>query len=180
MFGRAKETSFEAVIMPHFDSAYNLARWIVRDAALAEDVVQDALVRAVKYYVSFRGDNPRAWLMRIVRNTAYTTLASRKQERQTIFDDHTPTDGDKALAVADERSDLEARLFEREEKAYLTRLVSELPTELRECLILREIEELSYKEIASIVEVPIGTVMSRLWRARQVLISRVEDGRARA
>jgi RNA polymerase sigma-70 factor (ECF subfamily) len=170
LFSRPKATSFDAIILPHLDAAYNLARWLVQDGAMADDVIQDAMVRAITYFSSFRGDNARAWLMRIVRNAAYTTLANRRQGA-VLVESQTELDSDRALAVADPADDPEAALARCEDKALLTRALATLPIELRECLILREIEELSYKEIAHITNVPIGTVMSRLWRARRDLMA---------
>jgi RNA polymerase sigma-70 factor (ECF subfamily) len=153
---------FGREVLPHLDAAYSLARWIVRDASLADDVVQDAVLRALGYFASFRGGNARAWLMRIVRNAAYDAVAARRGHG-------VPADGI-ADEVHDPAADPESSLAETEERAWLHRSVASLPADLRECLILRELEEFSYKEIAQIMDVPIGTVMSRLWRARQLLI----------
>ncbi len=170
--------AFEDVVLPHLDAAYNLARWLVRDAALSEDVVQDALVRALGYYASYRGGDPRAWLLRIVRNVAYGALAARKRGRTVSLDGAGP-DGDGpccALQVADPAPDPEAVLAHSEGLACLDHALAALPLELRECLVLRELEELSYKEIGHVTGVPIGTVMSRLWRARRALMRRHAEG----
>jgi RNA polymerase sigma-70 factor, ECF subfamily len=153
---------FGQEVLPHLNAAYSLARWIVRDASLADDVVQDAVLRALGYFSSFRGGNARAWLMRIVRNAAYDAVAARQAQA-------VPADRS-ADEVHDPAMGPEGALVEAEEKAWLHRAVGSLPADLRECLILRELEEFSYKEIAQITDVPIGTVMSRLWRARQLLI----------
>ena len=154
---------FQELAVAHLESAYNLARWLVRDPALADDVVQDAMLRALRYYHGFRGENARAWLLQIVRNVALTRLK-----------------GDSATAATDSAADSESTevahdgpetaLMRRDDQRLLHELLTGLPVELRECLILREIEELSYKEIARIVDAPIGTVMSRLWRGRNLLV----------
>jgi RNA polymerase sigma-70 factor, ECF subfamily len=164
--------TFEQVVLPHLDSAHNLARWLVRDASLAEDVVQDAMLRALAYFSTFRGGDARAWLMRIVRNVAYGALSARQAHTgpslDTVVSD-APCDPP-ALRVPDPADDPEAALTRRQNLEQLEYALAALPTELRECLVLRELEELSYKEIAHVTEVPVGTVMSRLWRARQALM----------
>jgi RNA polymerase sigma factor (sigma-70 family) len=163
---------FEQVVLPHLSAAYNVARWLVRDPTLAEDVVQDATLRALGYFGSYRGGDPRSWFLRIVRNVAYDALAARWRSGSTSLDDAgTTADGEAAaMQVADPADDPEAALASREGAARLEQSLAALPTELRECLVLRELEELSYKEIAHITGVPIGTVMSRLWRARRALL----------
>jgi len=168
---------FEQVVLPHLDSAHNLARWLVRDASLAEDVVQDAVLRALGYFASYRGGDARAWLLQIVRNAAYTALAARQRRGEAHLDDGPGPAGDApALQVPDSADDPEAVLARREDLQRLDRALEALPIELRECLVLRDIEDLSYKEIAHVAGVPIGTVMSRLWRARQVLIRGQSEG----
>jgi len=163
---------FEQVVLPHLDPAHNLARWLVRDASLAEDVVQDAVLRALSAFASYRGGDARAWLLRIVRNRAYDALAARRG-RDVRLDDSGPGTGDDppALQVPDPADDPEAALARREGLERLDRALEVLPVELRECLVLRELEGLSYKEIGHVAGIPIGTVMSRLWRARQALMS---------
>ncbi len=166
----ARSGSFEAVILPHLDAAHNLARWLVRDAAAAEDVSQEALLRALTYFPSFRGVNPRAWLLQIVRNTAYSShsldrgvqlvpLAGAVEDDEAIGAE-LPMSGD----------DPEVSLIKSRDRERVRELIAALPVELRETLILRELEELSYKEIAEVTRAPIGTVMSRLWRARRSLL----------
>jgi RNA polymerase sigma-70 factor, ECF subfamily len=169
---------FEQVILPHLNAAYNLARWLVGDATLAEDVVQDAALRALSYFGSYRGDNGRAWLLRIVRNAAYGALAARRRSGTASLDDARLTgDGEfTARQIADPADDPETALVRREGFARLEQELAVLPAELRECLVLRELEELSYKEVAHITGVPIGTVMSRLWRARQALMGSQAKG----
>lgn len=166
----APDGTFEAVVLPHFDSAYNLARWLVGDESGAEDVVQDAAVRALRYFPSFRGGDSRAWFMTIVRNLAYTTLATHRGGASGLVDERSQLDSATVEAVPDPGDDPEAALGRRQDLCLLGRALAALPVELRECLVLREFEELSYKEISHIAGVPIGTVMSRLWRARQALL----------
>jgi RNA polymerase sigma-70 factor (ECF subfamily) len=166
--------AFARLALPHLDAAYSLARWLVRDPATAEDVVQDAMLRALTYFASFRGDNPRAWLLQIVRNTAYSRLAHGRDALEESLD----PDG-KHEQVADSAPDPEAGLAQREGVSRLHRALDALPTELRECLVLRELEEMSYRDIARITGVPVGTVMSRLFRGRQALLKIGQDDTAR-
>jgi RNA polymerase sigma-70 factor (ECF subfamily) len=162
--------TFEQIVLPHLDAAYNLARWLVRDPSLAEDVVQDAAVRALSYFASYKGGDARSWLLRIVRNAAYTAMGA--QRHTTSLDD-----GEKpGIEIADSADDPEAALGRRQSFARLDDALAALPPELRECLVLHELEELSYKQVAHITGVPIGTVMSRLWRARRALIGRQAEG----
>jgi RNA polymerase sigma-70 factor (ECF subfamily) len=154
---------FESVVLPHLDAAYNLARFLTRNPTDADDVVQEAVLRAATYFKSFRGENARAWLLQIVRHTAY---ASRALVRGAVMVALTE--------LIDTADDPEIAFSKRQDRARLSRLLAALPVELRETLVLREIEELSYKEIAEATEVPIGTVMSRLWRARRMLAGAVQ------
>ncbi len=165
--------SFEQVVLPHLDAAYNLARWLVRDPSLAEDVVQDAVLRALQYFASFRGDGGggRAWLLQIVRNAAYAAVKGKRTGTEV------PLDTDDAMALPDPGPGPEAQLAQRQDLQQLDQALAALPMELRECLILCELERLSYKDIARVTGVPIGTVMSRLWRARQALMRLQADGR---
>ena len=154
-------SEFERRILPHLDAAYNLARWLVRDPASAEDIVQEAMLRALRYHAGLRGE-PKPWLLQIVRNVAYAALVGRRKASEVPFDDHTPEQADPA-------DDPEAALTRQQDHTRLDRALAALPDELRECLVLRELEELSYKEIAQVTGVAIGTVMSRLWRARRTI-----------
>jgi RNA polymerase sigma-70 factor (ECF subfamily) len=153
--------SFDEIILPHLDAAMTLARWLVRGAQDAEDVVQDAVARALTYYDTFRGENPRAWLLQIVRNVAF---GSHKLNRGLTL-----MSIDAAAEIADPAPGPEGEAIARETGDRISTLIAGLPAELRETLILREIQELSYKDIARITDAPIGTVMSRLWRARRLL-----------
>jgi len=154
---------FEQTILPHMDAAYNLARWLTRNDQDAEDVVQEAYVRAWKFFGSFRGGESRPWLLTIVRNTCYTWLQhNRAHELVTIFDEEIHSNGG-------EVSNPETLLLQRVNARVLRQALEALPVEFREAMILRELEGLSYKDIAAIADVPLGTVMSRLARARQRL-----------
>ena len=161
---------FEQVMLPHLDAAHNLARWLVRDPSLAEDVVQDAYERACKYFAAFRGGSGRAWLLQIVRNVAYSTLKAQRRGMEVSLSRMRAADEDNVdMDVPDPSPGPEAMLAQRQDLAALDDALNALPVAWRECLILREVEELSYKEMARIMDVPIGTVMSRLARARQTL-----------
>jgi RNA polymerase sigma-70 factor, ECF subfamily len=163
---------FDRVILPHLDAAYNLALWLVRDRAAAEDIVQDAFLRALQYFPSFRGGDGRAWVLQIVRNTTYSALKTRRAVTEVSLGSGAgEADGEGfGLDVPDPGPDPEATLAKCQDLALLDAALDALPIELRECLVLRELEQLSYKDIAQITQVPIGTVMSRLWRARQMLM----------
>jgi RNA polymerase sigma factor (sigma-70 family) len=152
--------SFEEAMLPHLDAAHNLARWLLRNEQDAEDVVQEAYLRAFKSFGGFHGSNGRAWLLTIVRNTSYTLLKkNRVVDLTTTFDEEIHVSGDESVSPA--------TIVERSEDAELIReAMDELPAEFREILALRHQEGLSYKEIADIVQIPPGTVMSRLSRAR--------------
>lgn len=154
---------FARVALPHLDAAHNLARWLMRDRAAAEDVVQDAFLRALTYFASFRGGDSRAWLLRIVRNTAYARLSAGRAASEV------PLETSGADEVADIADGPEATLVRTEGMSLLSDALAALAPELRECLVLRELEEMSYRDISAVVGVPVGTVMSRLWRARQAL-----------
>jgi RNA polymerase sigma-70 factor (ECF subfamily) len=164
--------NFEQLIMPHLDGAYNLARWLTNDGATAEDVVQDAVLRALTYFGSYKGGNPRAWFLRIVRNVAYSVHAAARRGGTTSLDDTglTAEGNPFAMEIADPADDPEVTLCRAEGFLRLDQALAALPAELRECLVLHELEEFSYEEVAHITDVPIGTVMSRLWRARQILM----------
>src|SRR6059036_2255933 len=171
MKSEGRHGDFEQVMLPHLDAAYNLARWLVRDPSIAEDVVQDAYERACKYFAAFRGGSGREWLLQIVRNAAYSTLkAQRRRMEVSLSSEMRPADEDGAETdIPDSSLGPEATLAQRQDLAALDDALNALPVAWRECLILREVEALSYKEMARIMDVPIGTVMSRLSRARQAL-----------
>jgi len=160
---RAKLTSFEEAMLPHLDAAHNLARWLLRNEQDAQDVVQEAYLRAFKSFAGFHGSNGRAWLLTIVRNTSYTLLKkNRAVDLTTTFDEEIHAAGYESVSPA--------TILEHSENAELiTEAMDKLPAEFREILTLRHQEGLSYKEIADIAEIPPGTVMSRLARARAKL-----------
>jgi RNA polymerase sigma-70 factor (ECF subfamily) len=156
----AELPSFEEAMLPHLDAAHNLARWLLRNEQDAQDVVQEAYLRALKSFAGFHGSNGRAWLLTIVRNTSYTLLKkNRAVDLTTTFDEEIHAAGYESVSPA--------TILEHSENAELIReAMDELPAEFREILTLRHQEGLSYKEIADIAEIPPGTVMSRLARAR--------------
>jgi RNA polymerase sigma factor (sigma-70 family) len=164
-----RNDSFEAVILPQLDAAHNLARWLMREETAAEDIVQEAMLRALNYYPSFRGENPRAWLLQIVRNTAFDALKLDRNIRFVPLGPGSEKD-DALIDLPSGEDDPETSLIKLRDRRRLHELIEGLPVELRETLVLRELEELSYKEIAEVTQTPIGTVMSRLWRARQALL----------
>ncbi len=149
--------------MPHLDAAFNLARWLTGNTTDAEDVVQDAYLRAFRYFDAFRGDNFRVWLLTIVRNSVLDWIKDNRTGRQLF--QTIPEDMD----WADPAPGAEAMLLDRVDRETLGTLMAQLPAEYREVLILREIEDLSYKDIAAVTAIPTGTVMSRLSRARLAL-----------
>jgi RNA polymerase sigma factor (sigma-70 family) len=161
------DASFERVVLPHLDAAYNLARWLMRDTGAAEDVLQEAMVRALTYFASFKGVNPRAWLLQIVRHTAYGSMALNRGVAMVPIAEECDAVG--AAELVDDADNPETALLRTRESRQVRKLIAALPVELREALVLREFEECSYKEIAEATQTPIGTVMSRLWRARQLL-----------
>jgi RNA polymerase sigma-70 factor (ECF subfamily) len=168
--------TFEQTLLPHMNAAYNLARWLTKSDQDAEDVVQEAYLRAMRFFGGFRGGNSKAWFLTIVRHTGYTWLErSRGQETTTPFDSEIHD-------VEDRSQDPEIKMIEGATRQELQSALESLPVEFREALVLRELEGLSYKEIADVTDLPLGTVMSRLARARErlrrLLLER--DVRARA
>jgi len=170
-----RAAAFEIAVLPHARAAFSLAHWLTRDAHDAEDVVQEAWLRAFKYYDGFDGGDARAWFLAIVRN-AFHRWNERSERAETVragksSDDESDRD---VAAAAASRADDPARLAERaSERAQVNRAIGELPLDYREVVVLRELEGLSYKEIAAVVSIPIGTVMSRLARARERLRDRL-------
>jgi RNA polymerase sigma factor (sigma-70 family) len=163
---------FEELMLPHLGAAYNLARWITRRDTDAEDLTQEAYVRALQFFEGYRGGDSRAWLLTIVRNTCYSWL-----QRARPYDTAPPFE-EVAPLLEDGGVDPEGLLLNKATGVLIQQALEQMPLELREVLILREQEELSYKEIAEVVGVPIGTVMSRLARARgrvRTLLSRESE-----
>ena len=155
---------FEELVLPHLDAGYNLARWLTRDVHDAEDVVQDACMRALKYVGTLRDGAARAWFLTIVRHAFYD-WCERNRPAEILKDDGTAID----MAADDTAVGPEQAALRSAESRVLADAVAELPLVFREVLVLRELEELSYKEIARIADIPVGTVMSRLARARSLL-----------
>jgi RNA polymerase sigma factor (sigma-70 family) len=171
-----KARRFEELVLPHLDSAYNLARWLTRSDADAQDVLQEACLRAFKYFDGFDGQYANAWLLKIVRNTCFTWIkANRPAAEAMAWEERAEEVEADAASITLNGAGLgrspEAALAEKQDARRLNALLAELPPSYREVLILREMEDLSYREIADIVGVPIGTVMSRLARGRQSLQS---------
>jgi RNA polymerase sigma-70 factor (ECF subfamily) len=161
---RDDASRFDAAVLPHVRSAYNLARWLTRSDADAEDVVQEAALRAWRFFGGFRGENPRAWFLTIIRRTAMTWLSRGRPER-----DADPFD-EEIHGAEDAVPDPERVAIGAADARRVRRALEGLPPRLREVVVLREQEGLSYREIAAVAEIPIGTVMSRLARARERLM----------
>ena len=165
MIDTAPETmNFEEAVMPHLDAAYNLARWLTRNEHDAQDMVQEAYLRALRFFGGFHGTDARAWLLTIVRNTCYTWL-KRKQGPEFTCDFE-----EAVMTKESDELDPESSHELKVQSQLINEAIEKLPVEFREVVILRELEELSYKEIAAITGIPIGTVMSRLSRARKRLL----------
>lgn len=172
-----KARRFEEIVLPHLHTAYNLARWLSRSDQDAQDIVQESYLRAFRYFDGCQGEDARAWLLAIVRNTTYTWL---QQNRALVK--HTPFD--EAVHGANEEGSItmpdpvdnspEAMVTRNDDKKRVNTALAQLPLEFREVLVLRELESLSYKEIAIVAEIPIGTVMSRLARGRKLLLECLE------
>jgi RNA polymerase sigma-70 factor (ECF subfamily) len=156
---------FEEVVLPHLDAAFNYARWLTKSDADAEDVVQDAAVRALRFFSSLRNDDARAWLLTIVRNTWYARFSKVASADQHIVLDEMTDDR------PDGQLDPEALVMQRQTTDRVQRALEGLPADFREVIVLREFEGLSYKQIAAVVGIPIGTVMSRLARGRERLLA---------
>ena len=164
---------FQAVALPHLDAAYNLARWLTGNDHDAEDVAQEAYLRAFKFFDGFRGEDARTWILTIVRNTFYSEYRkSRTHNASAEFDEdlHSSVDDESIPSIGRAENDPAAIASGREEVGLLDRALEEVPVEYREALVLRELEDLSYKEIAEALAVPIGTVMSRIARGRGLLL----------
>jgi RNA polymerase sigma-70 factor (ECF subfamily) len=153
---------FEQSIIPHLNAAYNLARWLTRNADDAEDLVQEAYLRAFRSFDTFEGADAKAWLLTVVRNTCFTWLKKKGAQPAVEFDEQMHSAGE-------ESPDAEAVLLNQAALGSLNNCLEALPLEFREAIVLRELEELSYKEISDITRVPVGTVMSRLARGRKRL-----------
>jgi RNA polymerase sigma-70 factor (ECF subfamily) len=158
-------TGFEQAVLPHLDAAYNLARWLTRNDHDAEDVAQEACLRAMRFFDGFHGSSVRPWLLTIVRNTYLTWLRKNRTEEAAPLDE-----------IESAGANPEELLLEQVDGAALRRALDTLPPEYREAIVLRELEEMSYKDIAEVAGIPIGTVMSRLARARRRLQDALLEG----
>jgi RNA polymerase sigma-70 factor (ECF subfamily) len=169
---------FEHVVMPHLGAGYNLARWLTRNDHDAQDVVQEAYLRAARSFDRYRGGDPRSWLLTIVRNTCYTWL--RQNRAPELAGALGKTEEGWEEVTADPAGQPEVQFIRAADRRLLQEALELLPAEFREALVLRELEGFSYKEIADITDVPLGTVMSRLARARkqlqQLLLRRMKEG----
>ena len=173
---------FEQLIVPHLDAAYNLARWLTRRDQDAEDLVQEAYLRAFQFFGGFHGTDGRAWLLAIVRNTCYTWLEKNRPTDLVGLDDVGPLASDVETVghAAPTESNPEVILLQSANRKLVNQALEELPVGYREVIVMREIEDLSYKDIAAIAGIPAGTVMSRLARGREMLRQSLENRMRRA
>jgi RNA polymerase sigma factor (sigma-70 family) len=162
-----KRSRFEAQVLPHLDAAYRLARWLTRSPGDADDVVQEAFLRAFRAFDTLRSGDARAWVLAIVRNCSLSALEQRRRRAAEPLTEEHAEEGSHAGAAG--AAGPEDATIERDDRRTLARLIGALPGEHREVLVLREVEDMSYREIAEVTQVPIGTVMSRLARARAAL-----------
>jgi RNA polymerase sigma factor (sigma-70 family) len=181
MSGEDTRARFERIVQPHLGDAFALARWITGDRADAEDVVQDACLRAFRAINGYAGGNTRAWVLTIVRNAAYTWLARNRNAVVTAVDDlaateHANANLAEAFAGGTYAANPESDLIALADALKLEAAIATLPPQFRDTLVLRDIQGLDYREIAAVTDVPVGTVMSRLARARQRLIRAIEAG----
>ena len=165
---RRRRNRFESVVLPHLDAAYALARWLTHNDADAADVVQEAVLRAYRYFDSYREGNAKSWLLRVVRRTSYSWLERNRPADVVPLEADAGEEGGGATAL-EAAGSTEALLQSRSDLRRLDALIEALPAPLREVIVLRELQELDYREIAEVTGVPIGTVMSRLHRARLAL-----------
>jgi RNA polymerase sigma-70 factor, ECF subfamily len=179
MSGEDSRARFERIVQPHLGDAYALARWITGNPADAEDIVQEACLRAFRAIGGYAGGNTRAWVLTIVRNTAYTWLARNRTAMVTGVDDLAATEhanANLAEAGGTYAGNPESELIATADAARLEAAIAALPPHFRDTLVLRDIQGLDYREIAAVTDVPVGTVMSRLARARQRLVREIEAG----
>jgi RNA polymerase sigma-70 factor (ECF subfamily) len=173
--GAGRSDEFRRLILPHLDGAYNLARYLTRDAALSEDVVQDSVLRAFRAFPQFRGGSPKAWLLAIVRNCCRTAQAGRGGAMSLVVHESSLSEQEVARmhAQSDSRPTPEEAALCEDEAARVRAAVEAIPEPFREAVVLRDLEDLSYAEIAEVTGVPVGTVMSRLSRGRGILAKRL-------
>jgi RNA polymerase sigma factor (sigma-70 family) len=179
LIGDGDKVRFERVVLPHLEDAYALARWIAGDRADAEDIVQEACLRAFRAISAYAGGNPRAWILTIVRNTAYTWLAKNRSAVVITVDDLDAVERVQASSTTVDAcyvANPETELIAKADAAKLEAAIGALPPAFRETIFLRDVQGLDYREIAAVMAVPVGTVMSRLARARQRLIETLGAG----
>jgi len=167
-----KRERFDQILSMHLDAAYDLARWLTRDEPNAQDVVQEACLRAFKFLDGFRGGNARSWLLAIVRNTYYSWLEKHRSQALNVTLDEEYLDGDESAlhnGHHEDSNDIDRVLREADCRRIINEGLEKIPAEFREAIVLRELEDMSYKEIAVVMNVPLGTVMSRLARGRKLL-----------
>src|SRR5262245_52876269 len=175
-----EQARFRSVVLPHLGASYALARWLTGDRADAEDVVQEACLRALRGIGGFAGTNARAWLLTIVRHAAYTWLGKNRSASLLVVEDLEAVEQQQTRAAfARDAQTPEAALIAKTDAQRLESAIAELPLPFRETLVLRDVQGLDYKEIAEVTKVPIGTVMSRLARARRRLIERIATDEAK-
>ena len=162
----SKRSRFESCVSPHMDAAYNLARWLTRNDHDAEDVVQEAMLRAFTFFDGFRGADARSWILKIVRNTCFTWLQANRPTEIITTDVDELSEISPLVSCSSSIDDPETVALRKTEAHQVDEAIASIPPAFREIIVLREIEGLSYKEIANVIEAPIGTVMSRLARAR--------------
>lgn len=172
----SRHSDFKRSVMPHLDAAYNLARWLTRNDHDAEDVVQEAMIRAYRFFESLREADARPWLLAIVRNTGYTWLQKNRPAEIVPIDDASLISADTVTIGHASPMELnpEVILLQSANRKIVNQALEDLPVGFREVLVMREMEDLSYKEIASIAAIPMGTVMSRLSRGRELLRTALE------
>jgi RNA polymerase sigma-70 factor, ECF subfamily len=172
-----RESRFQQQVMPHLDAAYNLARWLTRNDHDAEDVVQDAFLRAYRFLDGLREADARPWLLAIVRNTAFSWLRKNRPGDVVAIDDVSQLSGDAESAghAAPAETNPEVILLQAANRKRVNRALEDLPVAFREVLVMRELEDMSYKEIAAVAGIPIGTVMSRLSRGRELLRNALDE-----
>jgi len=167
-----KRERFDQILSMHLDAAYDLARWLTRDEPNAQDVVQEACLRAFKFLDGFRGGNARSWLLAIVRNTYYSWLEKHRSQALNVTLDEEYLDADESAlhnGHHEDSNDIDRVLREADCRRIINEGLEKIPAEFRETIVLRELEDMSYKEIAVVMNVPLGTVMSRLARGRKLL-----------
>lgn len=173
-------TRFEQSVLPHLDAAYNLARWLTRNDHDAEDVVQEAFMRAMRYFDRLKGDDARPWLLAIVRNTCYTWLQKNRPAELVTFDDSDALEAAIESSGSPAVATPEVIVLQTANRKLVNQALEELPVTYREVIVMREIEDMSYKDISAVAGIPMGTVMSRLSRGRELLKRSIENRMRRA